>query len=95
MTTSEIIKLLDEGELTIQRWNKYHYDVKLRPVKDSFCTDYLQISGLLQAGILDDEAAQKAKAALVEKYGTVEEQSILAANSHEKGGTVSNGAKIL
>ena len=69
MTTSEIIKLLDEGELTIQRWNKYHYDVKLRPVKDSFCTDYLRISGLLQAGILDNDAAAKAKAALVEKYG--------------------------
>ena len=69
MTTSEIIKLLDEGELTIQRWNKYHYDVKLRPVKDAFCEDYLRISGLLQAGILDDEAAAKAKAALVEKYG--------------------------
>lgn len=68
MTTSEIIRLLDEGELTI-RGNKYHYDVYLRPVKDSFCTDYLRISGLLQAGILDNDAAAKAKAALVEKYG--------------------------
>ena len=69
MTTSEIIRLLDEGELTIRGWANHHYDVYLRPVKDAFCEDYLRISGLLQAGILDDEAAAKAKRSMVEKYG--------------------------
>ena len=69
ITASEIIRLLDEDELTIRGWANNHYDVYLRPVKDSFCTDYLRISGLLQAGILDDEAAAKAKRSMVEKYG--------------------------
>ena len=94
MTIDEVITVLNDKDVSI-RWDGMCYSLRLRNIPRGFFADYQRIDSLHTAGILDDEAAQKAKAALVEKYGTVEEQSILAANSHEKGGTVSNGAKIL
>ena len=83
MTIDELVDVLNDRDVSIH-WDGLRYSLYLRNIPRGFFADYQRIGSLHTAGILDDEAAQQAKAALVEKYGTVEEQSALVAK-YEKG----------
>ena len=70
MTIDEVITVLSDKDVSI-RWDGMCYSLYLRKIPRGFFADYQRIDSLHTAGILDDEAAQQAKAALVAKYERV------------------------
>ena len=68
MTIDELVDVLNDVNVTIHG-DGLRYYLYLRNIPRGFFADYQRIDNLHTAKILDDEAAQKAKAALVEKYG--------------------------
>lgn len=70
MTIAELIELLDDGFFQAS-WDGLHYQLYARKIPSDFFYDYNRIVDLRRNGILDDGAAQQAKAALVAKYERV------------------------
>ena len=70
MTIDELVDVLNDRDVSI-RWDGMCYSLYLRKIPRGFFADYRRIDSLHTAGILDDEAAQQAKAALVAKYERV------------------------
>ena len=70
MTIDELVDVLNDRDVSIH-WDGLRYSLYLRNIPRGFFADYQRIDSLHTAGILDDEAAQQAKAALVAKYERV------------------------
>lgn len=67
MTTNDLIDILNEEGVSIS-FDGLHYSLYCRNIPRAFFADYQRIDSLHTAAILDDEAAQQAKAALAAKY---------------------------
>ena len=70
MAIDELVDVLNDRDVSIH-WDGLRYSLYLRKIPRGFFADYRRIDSLHTAGILDDEAAQQAKAALVAKYERV------------------------
>ena len=76
MTIEEIIRLLDEKQVSICSFAG-RYALYLRDVPSGFFDDFQRIDNLHTTKILDDDSARKAKAALAAKYkGEVSDRNV-------------------